>query len=137
MGDNELVELYLCRDEAAVLYTSENHISLNYCRNRSRLKRSAFICELSTEMEQCIPAPDDVESRVDDMVFSEAISGFLGTLGEEKRNTTVCSASRKMVISVVVVSFTGDINVEEGNVVEGAYSLARGYLSEDGISVPE
>nr|WP_300916777.1 hypothetical protein [uncultured Acetatifactor sp.] len=51
-----------------------------------RLKRSAFICELSAEMEQCIPAPDDVESRVDDMALREAINGFLGTLGQEKRN---------------------------------------------------
>lgn len=38
---------------------------------------------------------------------------------------------------IVVVSFTGKIDVEAGNVVEGAYSLSRGYLSEDGVSVPE
>ena len=37
------------------------HLSLNCCRDRSRLKRSAFICELSAEMEQCLPAPDDVQ----------------------------------------------------------------------------
>lgn len=61
-------------------------ISLNRCRERSRLKRSAFICELSAEMEQCIPAPDDVMCRMDDIALREAINGFLGTLGEEKRN---------------------------------------------------
>lgn len=38
---------------------------------------------------------------------------------------------------VVIVSFTGGIDTEAGNVVEGAYSLSRGFLSEDGISVPE
>lgn len=37
-------------------------------------------------MEQCIPAPDDVECRINDMALSEAINGFLGTLHEEKRN---------------------------------------------------
>ena len=62
------------------------HISLNCCRDRSRLKRSAFICQLSAEMEQCIPAPDDVQCRMDDIVLREAINGFLGTLDEEKRN---------------------------------------------------
>lgn len=62
------------------------HISLDHCRNRSRLKRSAFICQLSTEMEQCIPAPDDVECRIDDMALSEAINGFLAALHQEKRN---------------------------------------------------
>ena len=62
------------------------HISLNCCRDRRRLKRSAFICELSVEMEQCIPTPDDIECRIDDMALSIAINGFLGGLDEEKRN---------------------------------------------------
>ena len=138
LDDNQIIELYLFRDEAAIRQTSEKfgkrlrslayaiisdlqtaeecendtymeawnaippheprsylynflaritrHISLNCCRERSRLKRKAFICELSTEMEQCIPAPDDVECRIDDMAFGEAINGFLGMLDEEKRN---------------------------------------------------
>ncbi len=38
---------------------------------------------------------------------------------------------------VVIVSFTGSIDEEAGNVVKGACSLSRGFLSEDGISVPE
>ena len=62
------------------------HISLNCCRNRSRLKRNAYLCELSAEMEQCIPAPDDCECRMDDMALREAINAFLGTLSTEKRN---------------------------------------------------
>jgi RNA polymerase sigma factor (sigma-70 family) len=69
----------------AFLARITRHISLNYCRNRRRLKRSAYICELSAEMEECIPSPDDNECRIDDMVLSEAINGFLGTLSEEKR----------------------------------------------------
>lgn len=70
----------------AFLARITRHISLNCCRERSRLKRSAFICELSVEMEQCIPAPDDVECRIDDMALRDAINGFLSTLNEEKRN---------------------------------------------------
>ena len=70
----------------AFLARITRHISLNCCRARSRLKRSAFICELSAEMEQCIPAPNDVECRIDDMALSEALNGFLCTLAEEKRN---------------------------------------------------
>lgn len=49
---------------------------MNCCRDRSLLKRNAFICELSAEMEQCIPAPDDVECRIDDMALSDAIKDF-------------------------------------------------------------
>ena len=65
------------------------HLSLNCCRDRSRLKRSAFICELSAEMEQCIPAPDDVQCRIKDKVFADAINEFLSRLDEEKRNIFV------------------------------------------------
>ena len=70
----------------AFLARITRHISLNRCRELSRLKRSAFICRLSDELEQCIPAPDDVECRIDDMALGEAINGFLATLSEEKRN---------------------------------------------------
>ncbi len=61
------------------------HISLDHCRRRERLKRSAAVCELSAELEQCIPAPDDCQCRLDDVALGEAINGFLGTLSPEKR----------------------------------------------------
>ena len=138
MDDNQIVELYLQRDETAIKHSAEKygirlrtianrivkdqqtaeecendtyleawntipphepgnylfaflaritrHLSLNRCRDRSRLKRSAFICELSEEMEQCIPAPDDTECRIDEIVLNEAINDFLSDLNEEKRN---------------------------------------------------
>ena len=70
----------------AFLARITRHLSLNCCRKRSRLKRSAFICSFSAEMEQCIPAPDDMECRIDDMALKAAIDGFLGSLDEERRN---------------------------------------------------
>lgn len=38
---------------------------------------------------------------------------------------------------IVVVDFTGNIDTAAGNVVEGAYSLSKGILSEDGVFVKE
>ena len=73
----------------AFLARITRYISLNCCRDRGRLKRSTFICELSTELEQCIAAPDDMECRIEDMALSTAINGFLGKLDEEKRNIFV------------------------------------------------
>lgn len=73
----------------AFLARITRHIALNCCRDRSRLKRSAFICELGAEMEQCIPAPDDIQCRVDDMVLREVLNEFLAKLDEEKRNIFV------------------------------------------------
>lgn len=141
MDNEEIVELYLRRDEAAIRQTADKfgsrlralaygitgdaqtaeecendtyleawnaipphrpgsylyaflaritrHISLNCCRERSRLKRGAFLCELSAELEQCIPAPDDTACRLDELALREALDGFLAGLDEEKRNIFV------------------------------------------------
>jgi RNA polymerase sigma-70 factor (ECF subfamily) len=62
------------------------HVALNRCRSDNRLKRSAYICELSEELEQCLPAPDDVERRMDNEALGRAINGFLAVLDAEKRN---------------------------------------------------
>ncbi len=62
------------------------HISLNRCREGNRLKRNAFICELSNELEQCIPSTNNIDNFIDDLVFGEIINSFLTTIGEEKRN---------------------------------------------------
>jgi len=70
----------------AFLARITRHIALDICKEHSRLKRSAFISELSAEMEQCIPSPDDTERRIDAIVLCEAINIFLATLSDEKRN---------------------------------------------------
>ncbi len=60
-------------------------ISVNRCVERDRLKRSAFISELSAEMEQCIPAPSDTESTVFGEILGGVISEFLRSQPREKR----------------------------------------------------
>lgn len=65
------------------------HISLDRCRKRSALKRKAYISELSLELENCIPSPDDCEQRIDDMIFAEILNKFLGGLSAEKRKIFV------------------------------------------------
>ena len=69
----------------AFLARITRHIALNFCRDRGRLKRSGHVCELSAELEQCIPAPDDCECRIDEMAFADALNGFLESLTAEKR----------------------------------------------------
>lgn len=61
------------------------HISIDACRTRSRLKRSAIITELTAEMVECIPAPDDTACKLEYKELGEAISRYLYTLGEEKQ----------------------------------------------------
>lgn len=67
----------------AFLARITRHISLNCCRERGRLKRSAFICELDAELEQCLPAQE--EFGVDDVLLGDVLNDFLGRLDPQKR----------------------------------------------------
>ena len=69
----------------AFLARITRHLALNCCRERSRLKRSAYLCELGEELEQCIPSPGDEQCRVEDMTLRDALNAFLGKLEPEKR----------------------------------------------------
>ena len=137
MDDDEIVELFLKKDESAIIHTAEKYgcrlrsisqritadiltaeecendtyleawnrippneprtyliaflskiirnISINKCIEKNRLKRRAYIVELSSEMEQCIPAVNDVESYVDGVEIGRVISTFLRKQPKEKR----------------------------------------------------
>ena len=61
------------------------NISINRCIERNRLKRSAFIVEFTTEMEQCIPSPDEADRRIESEEIGRIISAFLRELPKEKR----------------------------------------------------
>lgn len=61
------------------------NLSLNVCRKNNRLKRSVVYVELSEELENCIPSPDDTECKLDDMAIRDAINGFLSSLSADNR----------------------------------------------------
>lgn len=141
MNDEQIVELYLNRDESAIKQTTDKygrrlrsladgivkdhriaeecendtylaawnsippheprsylyaflvrivrHIALNVCRKESRLKRAAIVCELSQEMEECIPDSMQGSHQMDDFMLRDAIDEFLATLSEAKRNVFI------------------------------------------------
>ena len=118
----------------AFLARITRHISLNCCRDRSRLKRSAFICELSAEMEQCIPAPDDAECRIDNVALSDAINGFLSKLDEEKRNIFV----RRYWYLDSVAAISKRFTLSESKVKTTLFRCRTGlreYLEKEGYSL--
>lgn len=138
MQDSEIVDLFLLRDEKAIIAANEKYgsrlfgisknicadksdaeecvndtwleawkrippaepktylfpflakitraITINHCRKLSAQKRRADFVTLTEEMEQCIPSPSDVESHIDEKELSRAVSDFLRTVPEEKRN---------------------------------------------------
>lgn len=61
------------------------NISINRCIEKKRIKRTAYIVDLTAEMEQCIPNPNDVDSRMEGAELGRVISVFLRRLPKEKR----------------------------------------------------
>ncbi|MBR3424220.1 MAG: sigma-70 family RNA polymerase sigma factor [Clostridia bacterium] len=65
-------------------------IATNEARKRKSSKRSAILCELTDEMEECIPSSDsDVERIAEAKELGRAISSFLETRSEEQGNVFV------------------------------------------------
>ncbi len=70
---------------SAFLSKIVRNISLNRCIERKRLKRSAYVSELSKEMEQCIAGKDHVGEYLDSVEMGKLISTFLKSQSKTKR----------------------------------------------------
>ena len=65
------------------------HLAINECRRNATLKRYALFCELTQEMEQCIPGRNDIEEAFDADALAQTINDFLRTCSEDQRNIFV------------------------------------------------
>ena len=118
----------------AFLARITRHLSIDRCRERERLKRKAFLCELSAEMEECIPSPDDMDCKIDDMVFAEAINRFLQNLSEEKRNIFI----RRYWYLDSVFEISKQFSLSESNVKTTLFRLRKNlkeYLEKEGFEI--
>ncbi len=65
------------------------HLAIDMLRHESRQKRSALYCELTDEMQECIPGTSDVSQDFDAKELSETIDNFLDSCPDEQRNIFV------------------------------------------------
>lgn len=65
------------------------HLAIDEYRKAVSQKRDAYVCELTREMEECIPGKKDVAEIVDAKELSQAISQFLENCTYEQRNLFV------------------------------------------------
>ena len=70
----------------AYLARITRHLSLDRCRARGREKRGARLEELTAELSDCIPSQETTETQMEAKELAAAISSFLYTLSEEKRD---------------------------------------------------
>lgn len=65
------------------------HLAIDECRRNGSNKRQALFCELTQEMEECIPGKNDIEDTIDTAALSQSISHFLSGRSELQRNVFV------------------------------------------------
>ena len=65
------------------------HISINECIKNRRQKRYALFCELTKEMEECIPSNSNTEKDAELSELSGIINRFLSGCTEEQQNVFV------------------------------------------------
>ena len=62
------------------------NIALNLWNRNHTKKRNNGMETLMSELEECVPARESVESEIDDIELGRTISRWLGTLSEEDRS---------------------------------------------------
>ena len=66
------------------------HLAIDLCRRAESKKRSAAYCELTREMEECIPSGSaDVEGSVEPAELRRVINAFLDRHSEQQQNIFV------------------------------------------------
>ena len=65
------------------------HLAIDECRKNTSQKRYALYCELTQEMEQCIPSKNNVEEAFAADELALSINAFLATCSEDQRNIFV------------------------------------------------
>ena len=61
------------------------HLAIDRCRRRDARKRSAVLCELTAELELCLPAKENVEAEVNASELETVIRRFLADCTAEQR----------------------------------------------------
>ena len=65
------------------------NISINLYNKNNAKKRSANVVELTKEMEECIPNPNDNKCKIEDNDLKEYINSFLNSIPKVERNIFV------------------------------------------------
>ncbi len=118
----------------AFLARITRHLALNRCRDRQRQKRSALLCELCAEMEQCLPAEDPIAERIDDLAFGEILNRFLESLSSEKRWIFL----RRYWTCDSAADIAGQLGISESKVKSILFRIRnqlRKHLEKEGYSL--
>lgn len=118
----------------AYLAKITRHFSFGKLDYRQAKKRDAVIVELSTEMENCIPAPNDLERKLESEEIGRIISAFLWQQTEEMRKVFVRRYWYMDSVNDISVNF----GISESKVKSILFRMRnklREYLESEGIAL--
>ena len=111
-------------------------IARNFCFGKldyqKAKKRDALIVELSTELENCISAPDDYTRKMESEEIGRIISGFLRTQTEQMRKVFV----RRYWYMDSITDIAKAYNMSDSKVKSILFRMRgklREHLEEEGI----
>ena len=110
------------------------NIAINVFKERNTQKRSALICELSQEMEQCIPSSSNADNYIDSVALTNSINKFLDSIDEEKRNIFI----RRYWFMDTVESISVKYGVSKSKVKSTLFRIRkqlREFLEKEGYNL--
>lgn len=115
----------------AFLAKIARHFSFDKLDYQHAKKRDAILVELSEELENCIPAPDDFEKRAESETIGRVISDFLKEQPESMRKVFVRRYWYMDSISDISVSF-GISESKAKSILFRMRNKLREYLEKEG-----
>ncbi|MBO4411703.1 MAG: RNA polymerase sigma factor, partial [Lachnospiraceae bacterium] len=110
------------------------HLAIDRCRMRDAEKRSAEFCELTKEMEECLPGGDSVEEAVQAEDLARTINRFLKKLPEEQCALFI----RRYWFFDSVPEISESFGISESKVKVTLFRLRKSlgeYLKKEGYNV--
>lgn len=120
---------------AAYLGKLTRNVSLNRLKQYSAQKRGGGQRDLVlSELDDCIPAREDTEQAVEEILLVESINRFLRALPEQKRNLFI----RRYWYLDPVTALAEKFGMRESKVTSLLFRLRRGlktHLQQEGIII--
>ena len=110
------------------------HLAIDECRKIASQKRQALFCELTQEMEECIPGKNEVEEAVNADALSRSISQFLSGFSETQCNVFV----RRYWIFDSISDISKRYNFSQSKVKTMLFRMReelRDYLKKEGYTI--
>jgi len=110
------------------------HLAIDECRKSASQKRYAPFCELTQELEQCIPGGNGVEEAVELADLSRSIDSFLSLCSGEQRNFFV----RRYWYFDTIAEISERYGCSQSKVKTALFRIREGlkkHLEKDGYTI--